>query len=143
MFPVSARGFPWWRDLKGRSFQVVSIWGPTRVSVGGEGEKQQEQKRRKIKKSSGKYLKMRTVPILQQTRCQITQPYWQQWGFCHWLQQRHSFSLCLLRAVGTQMVLLRSGGLLMCRKLSTSVSVGRMKICAGTFRPSEMHVGGF
>ena len=47
MFPVSARGFPSRRDLKGRSFQVVSIWGPARVSVGGEGEKEQEEKRRK------------------------------------------------------------------------------------------------
>lgn len=62
------------RDLKGRSFQVVSIWGPTRVSVGGEGEKEQEEKRRKKlkqqKKSLRKYLEMRMVPILQQTGCQ-------------------------------------------------------------------------
>lgn len=44
------------RDLKGRSFQVVSIWGPTRVSVGGEGEKQREEKRKKKtnKKDFGK-----------------------------------------------------------------------------------------
>lgn len=62
------------RDLKGRSFQVVPIWGPTKVSVGGEGEKEQEGKRRKelnkTKKSLGKYLKMRMVPILQQTEYQ-------------------------------------------------------------------------
>lgn len=38
---------------------------------------------------------------------------------------------------------LQSAGLLMCRKLSVSVSVGRIKICAGIFRPSEMHVGVF
>lgn len=44
-FPSQRWGFPVPRDLKGRSFQVVSIWGLIRVSVGGEGEKQQEGKK--------------------------------------------------------------------------------------------------
>lgn len=35
--------------MKGRSFQVVSIWGPARVSVGGEGEKEQKERKREEK----------------------------------------------------------------------------------------------
>lgn len=113
MFPVSARGFSSWRDLKGRSFQVVSIWGPTRVSVGGKGEKEQKEKMRGKKKR-----KKTQIKKLNQNRfwestlkwgwsqsCNKldvkAQPYWRQWGFCHWLWRGPDSILSLHRAVGT------------------------------------------
>lgn len=54
MFPVSATGVSSLRDLKGWSLQVVSIWGPTRVSVGGEGEKEQKERKKEREKKKPK-----------------------------------------------------------------------------------------
>lgn len=119
MFPVSVRGFSSWRDLKGRSFQVVSIWGPTRVGVGGEGEKEQKEKKRereRKKKSNKKNLHQNrfgesTLKWGWSQSCKRldvkAQPYWRQWGFCHWLGRRPDSIPSLLRAVGTPTALCR------------------------------------
>lgn len=112
MFPVSARGFSSWRDLKGRSFQVVSIWGPTRVSVGGEGEKEQKERRRERKKKKNQTKKLNQNRFWESTlkwgwsqSCNKldvkAQSYWRQWGFCHWLGRRLDSIPSLHRAVGT------------------------------------------